>query len=101
MAHEKGPKELHQFWEDESFVRDRFRAQGSLLKWSSEKTVSIPCMANISINYQVLIIMADFFCPLQTGIQTPKIGFIRAQAGSRKVGSVVLGLTHSIGSRLH
>ena len=87
MAHEKGPKELHQFWEDESFIRDRFREQGALLTWSSQKTVGIPCMANINMNYQVLIIMANFFCPLQTGIRTPTIGFIRAQAGPRKVGS--------------
>ena len=80
MVEQEG-KELFQLWEEERIVRDRFREHGSLLKWEKEELVGLPCMFNINTNYKVLAILADFFCPRQCGIKTPKVGFLRAQAG--------------------
>lgn len=80
MAEEKkAMRELHQCWENEEMIRSRFREHGSLLLWGNDKIVGVPCMANVAINYKVLIVFQDFFCPLQKGPKSPRVGFIRAQ----------------------
>ena len=79
---EQKAKELHQLWENEEMIRFRFREQGSLLTWADPKLVGVPCMANISVNSRVLIIFAEYFCPLQSGPKSPHVGFLRSQVRS-------------------
>lgn len=83
---EKIAKELHQIWENDEMVRTRFREQGSLLTWADQKLVGVPCMANVSVNSRVLIMFADYFCPLQSGPKSPNVGFLRSQVrGGKKM----------------
>jgi hypothetical protein len=75
----KGHERASPMLGNEEMIRSRFREHGSLLLWGNDKIVGVPCMANVAINYKVLIVFQDFFCPLQKGPKSPRVGFIRAQ----------------------
>ena len=74
-------KELHKLWENEVLIRDRLRETKAMCKLEKPQLVGVPCMANVAINYKILIILADYWCPLQKEPKSCPVPFIRAQAG--------------------
>ena len=75
------PRELHQLWEDASQIRERLRSEKQLLVWAKPSMVGVPCMENIALNFKVLTVLADFYCPTTEKVKPPKIGLLRPQVG--------------------
>ena len=70
---------LHKIWEADALVCGRFRNKGQLLEFD-DRTVGVPCMPNVAKDHQVLTTLANYFCPLQTGVKSPSVKFLMGVA---------------------
>ena len=85
-AHDDG---LARAWEGDFNVRERMRfGAGKLLVWPKGKAnaelIGQTSMQALSMNCNVLTIMAAWWCPTQTTPKTPSITVVKAQVGLRK-----------------
>ena len=80
---------LARAWEGDFSVRERMRfGAGKLLVWPKGKggvdLIGQASMQALSMNCNVLTIMAAWWCPTQTTPKTPLIAVVKAQVGLRK-----------------
>ena len=81
--------DLARAWEGDFNVRERLRfGAGKLLVWPKGKggteLIGQASMQALSMNCNVLAIMAAWWCPTQTTPKTPSITVVKAQVGLRK-----------------
>lgn len=79
---EEGPVTLAEKWEANRHIRNRIRSKGMLVVWPKPELVGKPTMASISLNIHALRILAEDWCPKQSGPKSPSVHAVRKEVGS-------------------
>ncbi|CAK9097692.1 unnamed protein product [Durusdinium trenchii] len=79
---EEGPVTLAEKWEANRHIRNRIRSKGMLVVWPKPELVGKPTMASISLNIHALRILAEDWCPKQSGPKSPSVHAVRKEVAA-------------------
>ena len=78
----------HKF-EDSRLIRDLIRENGRLIRWASDQQVNCINLETLGLNSTLMSIVADHYCASTKIIKAPGIDFLKAQARSCYLLSII------------
>ena len=76
---------LAELWEADTCLRARARTSDCLTKWPSPKSKGVASMAALRLNGEVMVKIAQLWCPLLAHAKSPPIPVIRSEASNNSL----------------